>query len=230
MSGIGITTSMSSSGKAWRIFSASFAHHDARLVDRGAVYHRIRAREIHILEQARRVTGVAGAAAGVEFAVEADEHALARLHIAQQAETGTVQRHGFRREHVFSLAVVDASADHQRADAVGVAEGHQAVAGYHRHHRVSAAHAAMHRLDGAEHRVHAQLIAAEALGQFVGEHVQQHLGVGVGVDMAKIMAEHVGLEFFGIGQVAVVRQHDAERRIDVEGLRLGQAGGGAGGG
>jgi hypothetical protein len=57
--------------------------------------------------------------------------------------------------------------------------------------------------------------------QFVGEDVQQDLRIGIRVDMAQILAEQILFELPGIGEVAVVRQTDAERRVDVKRLCLG---------
>ena len=48
--------------------------------------------------------------------------------------------------------------------------------------------------------------------------------------MAQVAAADAFAQFGGIGQVAVVRQHDAERRADVKRLRFGAAAGIAGGG
>ena len=62
------------------------------------------------------------------------------------------------------------------------------------------------------------------------QHVQQHFAVGVGVDVAKIELEELALQLFAVGQVAVVAERHAERRIDVERLRLGIGIRGAGGG
>ena len=52
------------------------------------------------------------------------------------------------------------------------------------------------------------------------QHVEQHLGIGVGVDVAEIELEELALQRLAVGQVAVVRERDAERRVDVERLRL----------
>jgi hypothetical protein len=61
---------------------------------------------------------------------------------------------------------------------------------------------------------------ADAL-QLGGEHVQQHLGIGGGVEVATLLADqHLG-ELGRVGQVAVVAEADAVRRVDVERLRLG---------
>ena len=113
-------------------------------------------------------------------------------------------------------------ADHRRADAERIAEGEHAVAGDHRHHRVGAAHAAVHVGHRGEDglRIEAQL--HRGLLELVREHVHQHLGVRAGVDVAPVGAEHLVLQLIGVRQVAVVAEHDAEGRVDVERLRLGR--------
>ncbi len=45
--------------------------------------------------------------------------------------------------------------------------------------------------------------------QLVGQHVQQDLGIGIGVDLAQVFLEQLLLELVGIGEVAVVCQADA---------------------
>jgi hypothetical protein len=56
-----------------------------------------------------------------------------------------------------------------------------------------------------------------------GKHVQQYLGIGLAVQVAPILADQYFGQLGGVGQVAVVRQADAVRRIHVERLRLGRA-------
>ena len=56
--------------------------------------------------------------------------------------------------------------------------------------------------------------------QFVREYVEQNFGIGAGVDVAQVFVTHVFIQFGSVGEVAVVRQNDAERRADVERLRL----------
>ena len=67
-------------------------------------------------------------------------------------------------------------------------------------------------------RIEAQL--DRGLLELVGEHVDQHLRVRAGVDVA-VGAEHLVLELLGVRQVAVMAEDDAEGRVDVERLRLG---------
>jgi hypothetical protein len=51
------------------------------------------------------------------------------------------------------------------------------------------------------------------------EHVQQHLAVGVGVDVAQVRLEHLRAQLDRVGQVAVVREADAVGTVHVERLR-----------
>jgi hypothetical protein len=88
----------------------------------------------------------------------------------------------------------------------------------------------LHRADRLEHVVGLQLRAAGGLLQLVGEDVQQHLRVALGVDVAVVAGKQFGLQRLRIGEVAVVHQHDAVRRVDVERLRFFLAVGVAGGG
>ena len=47
--------------------------------------------------------------------------------------------------------------------------------------------------------------------------------------MAPVLAEQLALELLRVGEVAVVPEHDAEGRVDVQRLRLGRVLGGTGG-
>ncbi|MNI32218.1 hypothetical protein D3C73_861240 [compost metagenome] len=63
--------------------------------------------------------------------------------------------------------------------------------------------------------------------QLVRQHVQQHFGIGIRVDVAAVDAVERFTQFAPVGQVAVVGKHDAERGVDVERLGLFLAGAGA---
>ncbi len=110
-----------------------------------------------------------------------------------------------------------ALAQHQRTDAVRVAEGHQAQAQHHADHRIAALAAAVHAGHGADGRLRGEHALCV---QLVGEHVQQHFAVRIGIDVAAVSLEHLAAQRLGIDQVAVVRQRDAVGRVDVERLRL----------
>ncbi len=190
MSGIGITTSIF----RWRVFALDFfgqrhAHRETRAVDRHAVHHRIGAREIHVFEDAGIEHGLVAALAAVQLALVVDEHRFARRHVAQQAETQGIDRHAFRRHDVFVRRGLLVDADHQRADAVRVAEGQQAVAGDKGGHRIRALATRVHAGDRAENRIQAQLPPFGAHLQLMRQHVQQHLGIRIGVDVTQVGAE-----------------------------------------
>jgi len=51
------------------------------------------------------------------------------------------------------------------------------------------------------------------------QDIEQHFRVGIGIDVTAVILEHLDLELFPVGQVAVMRKRDAEWRIDVK--RLG---------
>ena len=88
---------------------------------------------------------------------------------------------------------------------------------------VAAPAATVHAGDGGEDGLRRELAAVLAL-QFVGEHVEQRLGVGTGVQVAPVVIDQELLQLAGVGQIAVVREADAVRRIDVERLGLGGTG------
>ena len=58
--------------------------------------------------------------------------------------------------------------------------------------------------------------------QFVGEYVEQNLGVRIGVYVPTIVAKQFAFEDLGIDEVAVVCQRNAEWRVDVERLGFGR--------
>ena len=196
------------------------AHLDPRLVDRDAVDQRIRPRQVNELEHARRLKAALGALARHEVAVDVDQHRLARRHVAQDLETERIDRDTFGGNQILGPGGRLVAADDQRANPERVAKGQQSVAGDHRNHRVGTPHAAMHAGNRAEDRIVVEAETRCGGLQLVRQHVEQHFGIGIGVDVPQILQVHLALEFVGVGQVAVVRQHDAERRIDVERLRL----------
>jgi hypothetical protein len=118
------------------------------------------------------------------------------------------------------VAVSRALAEHERTDAVRIAECDHAVAEHHRHDRVTADTTRMRAGDRFENMIRRQRAAILDL-QLVREHVEQHFGIGIGVDVAAIVLEHLAAQRLGVDQVAVVRERDAERRVHVQRLRLG---------
>ena len=101
---------------------------------------------------------------------------------------------------------------------MGVAKRDDAVADDHRDDRVGARAAPVHRFHRAQYGVRCQGLGG-LLAQFVGEHVQQHLGVRTGVQVTPVALYDQPFELRGVHEVAVVGQRDAVGRIDVK--RLG---------
>ena len=217
---------------ARHFFRQRYPHIHTRLIHRHAVHHRIGAREIHIFKQAGVEPGRFCALARKNLAVKAHKHRLARRNIALTLKSDAVEHHRFRSHRISRVAgFIGVFAQHQRADAQRVAESHHAVAGNQRHHAISAAHAFVQAAHGVKHMVHAQLCGARTghfAAQFVRKHIEQHFRIGAGVDMAQVLETHVFIQLFGVGEVAVVRQHDAEGRAHIKRLRLGAAAGIAG--
>ena len=78
----------------------------------------------------------------------------------------------------------------------------------------------MHAAHRREHIGRRQRQTARGFFQLVGQHVEQHFGVAVGVDVAVVGGKQLGFQLGGVGQVAVVRQDQAKRRVDVKRLSL----------
>ena len=204
------------------------AHAQARLVDRDAIDDGIRTRQVDVLEDAGRVLRILRALAGVEATVFGDVHRLARLQITDQGEAEYVEGDALGGDHVLHAVFGVTLAEDDGTDGVGIAEADDAVAGDHGHHGVAATAALMNLGDRGEDVVlgRLQLVAHR---QLVGEDIEQHLGIGGGVDVAQIGFVDLAGQLLDVGQVAVVRQGDAIGRVDVERLRLGGAGAAGGG-
>ncbi len=174
-----------------------------------------------------RSTGFGGALPRVERAGLVDEDRLARRDVAQHLEAQRLERHRLAGDDVLGAAHRRVDADDQRADAVRVAEREQPVAGDHRDDRVGAAAALVHAGDRGEDRAGVEPRVVRGALELERQHVQQDLRIGVGVDVAEVELEELALQRVAVGEVAVVRERDAERRVDVERLRLELRGGGA---
>jgi hypothetical protein len=197
-----------------------FTHAQAGRVDRGAVDHGVRPRQVHVFEGAGVQRRVLGALARMQLAGVVDEDGFARRDVAHEAEAQALERHRFAGDQVFRAILGFVHAQAQRTDAERVAEGQQAVAGDLGDHGIGAAHALVHHGDRLEHGFLVERIAVGGGLDFVGQHVQQDFRIGTGVDVTAVDTEQLILELGLVGQVAVVRQRDAERRIDVERLRF----------
>jgi hypothetical protein len=123
---------------------------------------------------------------------------------------------------MYSVPIGFAPPVHQGSDAVRIAESEHAGSRDHRHRRIAAPAAPMHTGDGTEDILVVDTKLALKL-KLVGQDVQQYLGVGLGIEVSQILGEEIAFEILGIREVAVVRENDPVRRVDVEGLRLGRA-------
>ncbi len=65
-----------------------------------------------------------------------------------------------------------------------------------------------------------ELEAGDRRLQLVGEHVDEQFRVGTRVEVATVAVEELVGELARVGEVAVVDEHDAVGRVDVERLRL----------
>ena len=109
----------------------------------------------------------------------------------------------------------------------GIAHADEPVADDHGDHRIAAAAAAIHGAQRGEDVGRRDPRRADSL-QLRRQHVEQHLGVRGGVEMAPVLALQDFAQLAGIGEIAVVRQADAVGRVHVE--RLGFRGAVASGG
>jgi hypothetical protein len=92
----------------------------------------------------------------------------------------------------------------------------------HGHDGITAAAAAINRIQGREHVRRRDARRADPL-QLGSKHIQQHLRIGRGVEMAAVLAADDLGELRGVGQIAVVGETDAVGRVHVERLGLGDA-------
>ena len=158
---------------------------------------------------------------GLHGAVQLHEYGLTRRDVALEPVQRAFQGHRLAGQH---HRAVSAPAHAQRTNAERIAKGQQAIAGNQCHHRIRALDALVHGAHGGKHVVRGQRCAAAGARQLVGQHVEQHLGVALGVGMAVVSLGQLAAQLLGVGQVAVVHHDDAERRVHVERLCLLLAG------
>ncbi len=90
---------------------------------------------------------------------------------------------------------------------------------HHRHHCIAPAAAAIHRTGRGENVGRRDAGRTDAL-QLGRQHIEQHFGIGTGIEMAAVLAhQHLG-KFARVRQVAVVAETNAVRRVHVERLRV----------
>ena len=164
----------------------------ARLVDRDAVDHRVRAREVDELEDARIQRRVRRALPAVEVAVLVDEDRLARRHVAHQAEAERVERDALGGDQV-----LDAAARFRcgRSRAGGCRTDRGTRAGRSRRSspppRTRRGTRRCTPATAAKMVVGIELVAGRRVLQLVREHVEQHFRIGVGVDVPPVLPEHL---------------------------------------
>jgi hypothetical protein len=176
-----------------------------------------------VFKDAGRILGIGRALAGVKLAVFGDVHGFARCEITNQGETEHIQGNAFRGDHIFHAFVGMALTENDWTNAVGVAETDNTVTGDHRHYRVATKATLVHISHGSKH-IFLGWLQLASLGQLVGKHVEQHFRIGIGVHMAQVGLVDLLGQLLDIGQVAVMRQGDAIRRVDVERLRFSRRG------
>jgi hypothetical protein len=158
--------------------------------------------------------------------MQAPEHVdvdhLTRRHVAHQLETQHVERDALRGQHPFGAFRGFALTQHQRPNAVRIAEGQQSMADDHGDDGVAPAAAPIDRAHGRKDIRRGDPRRAHAL-QLGSQHVEQDLGIGSGVEMTAVFALEDFRELTRIGQIAVVSEADAIRSIDVERLGFGGA-------
>lgn len=174
-----------------------------------------------MLENARRVFRIGRALTGVQLAIFGDVHRFARRQVTNQGETQYVQRNAFGGDHVLDAFVGMTLTEDNRTDGVRVAEADNPVTGDHGHYGVATTAAIVNVGDGSEDVFFSRLQLATHR-QLMSEDVQQHFRIGTGVDMTQIgFVDFLG-QLFDVGQVTVVRQRNAVRRVDIERLSLGR--------
>ena len=122
-----------------------------------------------------------------------------------------------------TLLVSMMPAHNQGANAQGIAKSDDTVIDHQSHGGIAAATALVHRGDRREYVLGGWAQLAQGL-QFVGEDIEQYLGVRVGIEVAQIVLEQFLRQLLGIGQVAVVCQGDTVGGVHIERLGQGCAG------
>ena len=222
-SGIGMTTSIAPLRRVLRDrVGEALAQAQARLVDRDAVHDRVGTGEVDVLERARHE--LAGSVAHC-FVCRCPSRSMKTaspgIDVAHDLEVAVLEHERLGGDDPLVAAVLGlARAEDQRTDAERVAEREQAVAGDERDRGVRALDALVHARDRLEDLLGVELDARDRGLQLVGEHVDQQLGVARGVEVPAVLVEQLVGELARVGEVAVVHEHDAVRRVHVEGLRL----------
>ena len=142
------------SGKAFENpFCKGLPHPQPGFVDGYAVHDGIRSCEVYVFKNTGCEFRFAGAHAGVQLAVVADEDCFARCHVAYQLETQYIERDAFRGNHEFVPLVGLSTAENQRPDPVDIPECNNATTDYHRDSRIGSLAASMHAFHRGEYMI-----------------------------------------------------------------------------
>ena len=205
--------------QALNLVSQLIAHPATGSINRYIVQNRVRAREIHVFEDAGREHRILGALEGVYRSVSLDEDRFTRVDIANGVEAQDIESDILRCKHEVGSVFCFSLAVNQRPNSMRIAECQNPEARNHGNHAVGAPTPFMHPFDCLKNIFwrNAQL---PKLVQFVGKNIEKDLGIRIGVEMPLILNKELMLQGFGIGQVAVMRQSDPVGRIHIEGLRF----------
>ena len=187
------------------------AHIDARAVDGNFVDKRVRASKIDVLKEARVADRILGALTGKQLALLGNIDRFTRRHIAQEFEAQGIQRHAFGGHHILGTTIANITfPQHQRADAVRIAERDHTVTDNHRHAGVGAADLTVGGGNRGKNVIRFQWVMTEVI-QLAGEDVEQDFRIGGGVDMAAFFFKQLLAQLVRVGQIAVMRQRNTIR-------------------
>ena len=197
------------------------AHMQARFVYRDTVDHRIGTRQINIFKNAGRKYGVVRTLARIEPVRHVDENRFARRYVTHDTETQCVERNRLRSHEILLAFRCIIFTNDQWANAERIAESQQTVTGDHNNDGIRPPATAMNTGYRTKDGFRIKLVAGSGCLQFVRQYVQQHFRIGIGIDVTQILKEHFLLQLLRVGQVAVMRQYQAKRRIYVKRLGFG---------
>ena len=153
-------------------------------------------------------------------AIHVNKYGFARSNVAVKRLAGALQRNRLAGHHDGFAAFTLPMAHAQRPDAKRVTECQQAMPCNQRHHSVRALDTLVHTPYGSKHIGGCKRQAACGFFKLVGQHIEQHFRVAVGVDVTMVGVEQLCLQLCRVREITVVRQNQAKGRIDVKRLRF----------
>ena len=191
----------------------------ARLVDGDAVHHRVWPRQIDKLKNAGVQYWRVRTLLGVHMALQIDENRFTWLDVALKRVRRAFKRYRFTGQYHRPRTIITAPHT-QRPNAKRITKRQHTMPGDQRNHRIRALEAPVNVFDSGKNIGRLQRQATRGAFNLVRQHVEQHFGIALGVDMPVVGDEQLAFERVRIGQVAVVHQHNAERRVHIKRLRL----------